>query len=591
MNRPRRTLAGSTAGLLAVFLTLAAPAALASLAPHEVLVVVNDSSPVSIAIGDTYEQLRQIPAENVFHLPFGSSSAETISRTTYNVEVRDPIATYLEVTAPHLKQQILCIVTTKGVPLRVSGTHNAAVDSELTQLFTGNSEVGVVPNGYLGEFVGFRRYRDEMGGASHISYMVTRLTGYQTDIDPGTGVPGDILALMNRSVAPEPTGGVFLLDRDSTKTGGFVIGNTWMQLARDALDALGETTVFDDTPTFVSNQGDIVGYVSWGSNDCCDAGAPYYGEVPGGSGTVYPGSFLDRSITTTYVSTSGRTFTDGSQNYGQSLIADLVRVGASGGGGHVYEPFLNAVPQPQFLFPAYVRGYSAAEAYTMSIASLSWMNTLVVDPLMTYRDFGAPTLLSLDPAQGELAGGQTVTVEGLEFREEVDVLFDGIAASDVTWVGLDTLEVVTPPGQQFGPVDVTVSNAYGADTLVGAYEYVVPPVDLSVSTTSPGLGEELEFTVTGPPGSGYGLLIDLRSGMTCTRGICFDLAFTGKLTILHDSILGSDDPIGPVGEGAVVITVPNKQSLVGRFLYAQGVVQTSAGVFEVTPLALMLVVD
>jgi len=579
---------------LAVLLSVLARPVRAGLEPEEVLVVVNDSSTISVAIGDFYQALRGIPAENVFHLPLGTSTAETISRATYDSEVRDPIRTYLETTAPHLREQILCIVTTKGVPLRVSGSNSAAVDSELTQLFTGSSIVGAIPNRYLGRFVDFRRFRDVEGHQGDISYLVTRITGYQTDVDPGTGVPADILALMNRSVAPPPQGAVFLLDQDPTRVGGFEIGNIWMEEARDALDALGEVTVLDDTTTFVRNQDDIAGYVSWGSNDCCDPGPPYYGEVPVGSGNVFPGTLLARSIVSTYVSTNGRTFTDGNQNYGQSLVADLVHEGACGGGGHVFEPFLNAVPQPQLLFPAYVRGFSAAEAYYMSIASLSWMNTIVVDPLMLYQDFSGPALLSVDPPEGTIEGGDTVTLTGLEFREDLTVTFDGVPAADLTWIGIGTLEAVTPPGAMLGPVDVTVANRFGSDTLVGGFRYTPLPVDLQISDTSPGLGDPVDFTVSGPPFADLALLADLRSGKTCVLGgrVCFDLAFSGKLTVFHDSIRGSDAPLDETGRRAIGIVVPDKPALVGRFIFVQGVVdKDGSGDFEVTPLGILLVTE
>ncbi len=558
--------------------------ATAGLEAHEVLVVVNDSSAVSVAIGEYYRTLRSVPLENVLHLPAGTTTNETVSRSVYESEIRDPIETYLRTTAPHLEEQILCILTTKGVPLRISGPDRAAVDSALTQLFRG-SQPTRLNNRYEGVFRDFRRFRADEGENNRLSYLVMRLTGYGTDIDPGTGVPADILALMDRSVAPPDPDGVFLLDQDPNSA---AIGNQWMTEARDELQALGTTVVLNQTNTFISNQPDIVGYVSWGSNDCCDAGAPYWGEVPIGSGNVYPGEFLARSITSTYVSTNGRTFTDGNQNYGQSLVADLVKQGACAGGGHVYEPFLSAVPQPQFLFPAYVRGFSAAESYYNSLLSLNWMNTIVGDPLMRYRDYGPPSVVSVAPTEGLPFGGETVTVTGVDFREDPNILFGGIPSPSVTWVDLSTIQAVTPASTVFGPVDVTVRSMYGEDTLAGAFEYVFPPVTLRVSTTVPAIGDDLGITVTGPPAARYAVLADLRLGQTCVRGVCFSLAFTNKLTIVHDAVTGSDDPLGPIGESVLTLPIPNKPALVGRFVYFQGAVETGGG-FEASQVGAILV--
>jgi uncharacterized protein (TIGR03790 family) len=585
MGIPRRVTLVSAPVLCLLLSTVV----VAGLTPEEVLLVVNDSSDLSTAIGDYYAALRGIPLENVVHLPAGTSTAETVDRTTYNVQIRDVLRDYLRVQNPHLEQQILCIVTTKGVPLRVNGPSGAqaAVDSELTQLFTdlvGDSgQAGSLTNRYFGNHVAFRRFRDELGHADDISYLVTRLTGYQTDVDPFTGVPRDILDLMDRSVAvPDP--GVFLLDKDPTKTGGYLIGNIWMDDAKAALVDLGETTVLDASNTFVSNQADIVGYASWGSNDCCDPGPPYYGEVPAGSGDVYPGFFLPRSICTTYVSTSGRTFTDGNQNYGQSLVADLVHQGACAAGGHVYEPYLSAVPQPQELLVAYARGFSVAEAYYQGIVALSWMNVIVADPLMTFRDFDGPTILAVEPAGGSVVGGEPVVLTGLEFRDDVEVLFGGVPATEIVWIDLGTLEAVTPPVPVVGPVDVTVLNAFGSDTLAGGFAYEPQPVDLHILGEAH-VGEPVTFRVTGPPLRPYALLADTQRGEKCFKGgtVCFELAFSNRWKRVHDSIQGSDAPLDEYGDGLVTVPIPDNPALADRFFWFQGVVRRVDG-FEVTPL-------
>jgi len=575
--------------LVLVALSFLSAVARAGLTPDEVLVVVNDSSPLSMAVAEYYVALRGIPAENVLHLASGTTTAETVDRATYNAQVRDPIRDYLEVEHPELRLRILCIVTTKDVPLRVNGPGGAlaSVDSELTQLFTGyvgdDGQNSWLVNPYVGVHVSFRRFRDEMGFGNRISYLVTRLTGYQTNVDPGTGVPQDILGLMERSVAP-PEAGIFLLDKDPTKTGGYAIGNIWMDEANTLLGPLGETTVVNEGTTFVHNQPDIVGYASWGSNDCCTAGAPYYGEVPPGSGDVYPGDFLPRAICTTYVSTSGRTFTDGNQNYGQSLVADLVRQGASAACGHVYEPYLNAVSQPHRLLPAYARGFSVAEAYYQSVGFLSWMNVIVADPLMVCRDYDPPTILAVAPAEGYVTGGETVTITGLEFRDDVRVSFGGVESAEVTWIDLGTVEAVTPPLPVLGPVDVSVANAFGSDTLPGAFTYLAQPVDLFVLGEAH-LGQSLDLLVTGPPLRPYALLVDKAQGETCFKGgtVCFDLAFTNKLRILHDSFRENDPPLDGFGNGIVTLMIPNKPALVDRLLWFQGVVKVGGGV-EVTPL-------
>ena len=53
--------------------------------------------------------------------------------------------------------------------------------------------------------------------------------------------------------------------------------------------------------------------------------------------------------------------------------------------GHVYEPFLEYSPRPDYLFPAYLNGRNLAESYYLSIPAVSWMNIVVGDPLCRLR--------------------------------------------------------------------------------------------------------------------------------------------------------------------------------------------------------------
>ena len=65
----------------------------------------------------------------------------------------------------------------------------------------------------------------------------------------------------------------------------------------------------------------------------------------------------------------------------QSMLADFVLEGASGGSGHVYEPYLGMTPRPDLLLPAYYSGRNLAESYYLAIPGLSWQNIVVGDPL------------------------------------------------------------------------------------------------------------------------------------------------------------------------------------------------------------------
>src|SRR5262245_26666479 len=99
---------------------------------RNVLLVVNQSSEVSRQIGEYYARKRAIPAANVCRLQV--ADAENIEWAAYEKQIEQPVAACLK--QGNLAEQVLYIVTTLGVPLRVPGkgsgqeSETASVDSE-----------------------------------------------------------------------------------------------------------------------------------------------------------------------------------------------------------------------------------------------------------------------------------------------------------------------------------------------------------------------------------------------------------------------------------------------------------------------------
>jgi len=117
--------------------------------PDGVLIVVNDASAISQAIGTYYATVRGIASDHILHLPIKTPLTEEITRGQYNFRIRDKLVNFFTNDRPDLKDVIKYIVLTKDVPLKIldpggSGpvAEAASVDSELTQLFTNN-----VPDG------------------------------------------------------------------------------------------------------------------------------------------------------------------------------------------------------------------------------------------------------------------------------------------------------------------------------------------------------------------------------------------------------------------------------------------------------------
>jgi uncharacterized protein (TIGR03790 family) len=364
-------------GLAGVSAALVSVQAAGPPAADRVLLVVNDNSALSRAIGVYYARARHVPSQNICHLKTGTE--ETIVRGDFDRQIARPIGDYLRNQG--LEERVFYIVTTAGVPLKIPGTQGregtyAAVDSELALLYTDlhtgkpHALAGTIPNPFFGK-------RDQPFSHPQFPiYLVTRLAAYDLE---------GVKAMIDRSLKAANRG-KFVLD---LRGAGDEMGNDWLRNAAILLPK--DRVVIDETDKPVYGQSDVIGYASWGSNDGShDRRFPGFRWLPGG-------------IATEYVSTDGRTFArppekwvssrnwierstwfDGSP---QSLVADYLLEGATGGSGHVDEPYLMFTPHPDLLLPAYYSGRNLAESYYLAIPALSWQNIVVGDPLCS---LGAP---------------------------------------------------------------------------------------------------------------------------------------------------------------------------------------------------------
>ena len=156
----------------ALLLLLACPALFAGGGRHNVLVVVNDNSAVSLAIGDYYARARNIPSANVCHI--NCTTGESIDSAGLMDTILYPIESYL--SAHGLVDQIQYIVLTKGIPLLVRTT-NCSVDSSLTLAFQrwhddSSACIEEGANSYLGQESDFATFRDS--GANSILWSDPR---------------------------------------------------------------------------------------------------------------------------------------------------------------------------------------------------------------------------------------------------------------------------------------------------------------------------------------------------------------------------------------------------------------------------------
>ncbi len=327
---------------------------------NDVAVIVNTNSSASQTIGNYFRMRRNIPPANMIYVQV--DTVEEIDSTGFNL-LRAQVENHL--VTNNLQNSINYLVTTKGVPLKVNrgstystSSPSSSVESELMLILGNYSSIiggaGPQMNPYFNQTASFSR-------TAYGIYLVTRLDAYTVQ---------QVLELIDRSgpnLLVDPAAS-FLFDQDPAWTSPL---NTYMTRARNTLVNKGRVVTLDSTSVYQTNRQNLVGYMSWGSNDhyqhlYTQHAIPYNTYAPG-------------AIAETYVSTSGRSFENPPQ-YGQSLIVDLLAEGVSGAKGYVYEPFSNAMAHAYILYDRYTSGYNLAESYFMASLLVSWMDVVVGDP-------------------------------------------------------------------------------------------------------------------------------------------------------------------------------------------------------------------
>ena len=199
--------------LLSLMLLALLPGALG--AEGRVVVVRNDSSPVSRAVADDYARRRGVPDVVAVRCPDSAAGAdqETVSFAVYEACIERPLRAFLK-THP----KIDFIVLTKGVPIRIEdapghgmGDKRPALDSTLAALdyatIPDAINVRMSDSGFTGTTWANRFWNagEPFSHAKFGGYLVTRLDGL---------TEADAKALTTRALESErhPPAGAILLD-------------------------------------------------------------------------------------------------------------------------------------------------------------------------------------------------------------------------------------------------------------------------------------------------------------------------------------------------------------------------------------------
>jgi len=365
-----------------------------------VLVLYNDSSPDSLEIANYYAQVH--PEVQLLGLS-GVSTSEQVSQDHYLNVIRPQVLAGLSPSTE-------VIVTTKGLPLRIENTlpnpgtypgwrgdlfgvpiNNdwwepySSLESELTrvdlidsaEMMADQADFLSPPsfpfstdhhasNPYFQSQGAFDRSDPSIEGIR----LTSRLDGFTVN---------DVKGIIDRAqmAFKMPAQQMIIVDDDPNAPAALV--DRMPQLAQDVLIPMGQSLVFDQTTA-----------------DIIDAPLPVLGYVSHGSHAAGPGyinnlnfNLANGAVFHTWESFNAYSFTKGNNVLGQGLIGEWFEKGGTAGLGHVEEPGASPanVTNEDLFWQMLLQGFTFAEAAWAATPQLSFVNTVVGDPLMTLRDW------------------------------------------------------------------------------------------------------------------------------------------------------------------------------------------------------------
>jgi len=405
------------------------------------IVVYNARDPRSQTLAEYYRKAREIPEENVIALSTGI--AETMTREQYNKQIAEPLREALikrgfweadSVTSGPVKvTKVRFCVLMRGIPLKISrdGTildappglqdpfkprNEAAVDSELAALGLGEYPLcGPINNPY------YRSYLPILESHMPAGFMIV------ARLDAPLG--SEVERMITDSLAAENGGlwGGAYLDARGLKSGPYMRGDEWLASSASSLRKAGVPVFLEKRgPTFPEafKPDDMVFYLGWYS---ANVDGPFKSE----SFRFRPGA-----IAVHLHSFSGQTVRDPTKRW----VGPLLSRGAAATLGNVFEPYLELTPHFDILTDRLLNGFTFGEAAYMSLPAISWMTSVIGDPLYrpyrTWADVVAGLELQTNPfmeyrdllrkygPESTKVGGQ---LRSLAERAQVPGLMEGAA--------------------------------------------------------------------------------------------------------------------------------------------------------------------
>lgn len=167
---------------------------------------------------------------------------------------------------------------------------------------------------------------------------------------------------------------------------------------------------------------------------------------------------------------------------------------------------------------------------------------------------GLPTITTVSPAFGPVAGGDTVTITGTNLASTEAVTVGGVAAT-ITGTTSTTVTITVPPGT-YGVKAIVVTNAAGSATKSNGYTYYPTP---TITSLAP---------VSGPAEGGTSVRLDTTNGgFYGYTSVTFDGVPATAYTQINVNRLYATTPSHIAGAVNVVVTNPVASSAPATFTY------------------------
>jgi hypothetical protein len=204
----------------------------------------------------------------------------------------------------------------------------------------------------------------------------------------------------------------------------------------------------------------------------------------------------------------------------------------------------------------------AAGTVSVTVTTPSGTSVAAVAAQFTYGS--APTVTSVAPSSGNIAGGTLVTIAGTGFTGATAVTFGGTAVAPT--VVNDTTITATSPSHAAGVVDVLVTGPAGtsANTAADNFTYTAGPTVTAVSPPN------------GPTTGGTAVTI-AGTGFTGATSVTFGGTAGTALIVVSSTSITVTSPAHAAGTVDVLVTTPlgvSPNTVADNFLYGSGPVIT-----------------